>query len=85
MDESNMMEKLLLKGDRLKPKYENFDYSNLNSEQIFWLDKLSLYSKYRQRIINRYNGTYISNDIKIMFLDQHSMRIGTKIFYNLEA
>lgn len=70
MDNTNMMERMLQKGDRLTlERYQNFDFSKLDETQMFWIKKLSLFSKYRERIINRFNGTYISNDIKIMFLD----------------
>ena len=69
MEEGNMVERMLKKGDRLRYRYDDFDFSKLDSTQTFWINKLSLFSKYRQRIINRYNGTAISSDIKIMFLD----------------
>ena len=85
MDETNMIERMLMKGDRMKPRYKSFDYSSIDDSQKFWLGKLAVFSKYRERIINRYNGSGISSDIKIMFLDQHSMRIGHAIFYNLEG
>ena len=76
---------MLQKGDRMQPRYANFDYDKLEASQLWWIQKLGMYSKYRKRIINRYNGTSISSDIKIMFLDHHSMRIGSTIFYNLES
>ena len=69
MEEGNMVERMLKKGNRLRYRYDDFDFSKLDSTQTFWINKLSLFSKYRQRIINRYNGTAISSDIKIMFLD----------------
>ena len=79
-----MIERMLNKGDKLRPLYNNFDFTKMNSDQVFWMDKLALFSKYRNRIIARYNGTQIGSDVKIMFLDQHSMRLGSAIFYNLE-
>jgi len=87
MEEANMMERMLQKGDRLTNRYEKFDFSNLEEDpvQSAWLSRLSLFTKYRQRIINRYNGTTITSDLKIMFMDQHSMRIGSSIFYTLES
>ena len=85
MEEQNMVERMLKKGDRIKHKYDDFDFGALNSTQVFWLSKLSYFSKYSERIISRYNGSAISTDLKIMYLDQHSMRIGTSIFYNLES
>ena len=84
MNESNMMERMLQKGDKLSSRYEDFDFSKLDDSQLFWIKKLTIFSKYRERIIDRYNGTYISTDIKIMFLDQHSMKIGSQVFYTLE-
>ena len=80
-----MVERMLQKGDRIKHRYVNHDYESMDQSQLSWIKHLSTYSKYRKRIINRYNGTSISSDIKIMFLDQHSMRIGSTIFYNVEA
>ena len=81
-----MVERMLKKGDRIRYKYEGFDFKSLDKNQQFWLGKLSYFSKYRDRIISRYNnGSTISTDLKIMYLDQHSMRIGTTIFYNLES
>ena len=81
-----MVERMLKKGDRIRYKYDGFDFKSLDSTQQFWLDKLSYFSKFRDRIISRYNnGSTISTDLKIMYLDQHSMRIGTTIFYNLES
>lgn len=47
MDEGNMVERMLKKGDRLRYKYDGFDFSNLDSTQTFWMDKLALFSKYR--------------------------------------
>lgn len=38
--EENLMKKMLIKGDALLPKYENFDFSNLDSTQTKWLDRL---------------------------------------------
>ena len=69
VDAPNMVERLLQKGDRLKGRYDDFDYGQLDSSQTWWLDKLSLYTKYRKRIVDRYNGTTISSDLKIMYLD----------------
>uniref|UniRef100_A0A7S3CK52 Uncharacterized protein n=1 Tax=Strombidium rassoulzadegani TaxID=1082188 RepID=A0A7S3CK52_9SPIT len=84
MDERNFVEKMLMKGDALRPQYRDFDFSKLDKTQIFWLDKLSWFSRFRKRIINRFNGTAITSDAKIVFLDQHSMTIGTSVFYTLE-
>ena len=82
--DKNMVERMLLKGDKLKPHYDNFDYSQLDETQLFWLDKLSTYTKYRTRVVSYFNGTGVKSDMKVMFLDQHSMRIGQNLFYTLE-
>ena len=75
---------MLQKGDRLSEKYKDFDFEKLDAQQKFWIERLTLFSKYRNLVVSRYNGTYISTDIKIMFLDQHSMKIGSGVFYSLE-
>ena len=43
----NVMEKMLAKGDSLKPKYENYDFSKFSTTQHFWLRKLTWFSAYR--------------------------------------
>ena len=78
------MERMLQKGDKLSEKYKDFDFESLDAQQKFWIGRLSFFSKYRNLVVSRYNGTYISTDIKIMFLDQHSMKIGSGVFYTLE-
>ena len=69
MNDDNMMERMLQKGDRLSEKYKDFDFDKLDSQQKFWIERLTMFSKYRNLVVSRYNGTYISTDIKIMFLD----------------
>ena len=64
-----MMERMLDKGDRLKPKYDNFDYSQLDATQLFWLDKLSTYSRFRKRVVRFFDGKGMQSDMKIIFLD----------------
>ena len=78
------MERMLQKGDKLSSEYKDFNFESLDAQQKFWIERLSIFSKYRNLVVSRYNGTYISTDIKIMFLDQHSMKIGSGVFYTLE-
>jgi len=47
MEEGNMVERMLRKGDRLRFKYEGFDFNQLDASQTSWLEKLSMFSKYR--------------------------------------
>ena len=44
MEEGNMVERMLKKGDRLKYKYDDFDFGQLDKTQSFWLNKLSMFS-----------------------------------------
>ena len=65
----NLMEKMLAKGDDLRPKYENFDYSKLDSTQLFWIRQLTWFTKYRQQIENRFKSVKVSSDMKILFIE----------------
>lgn len=80
-----MLHRMLEKGDVLKDQYKDFDFSKLEPAQHKYLKKLSFFSKHRERILRKFNGTTISTDVKILFLDQHSMKLGNSIFYNLEG
>lgn len=80
-----MLHQMLAKGDRIKDKYVNFDFSQLDATQLKYLDKLSFFAKHKERIAKKFNGTHISRDVKIIFLDQHSMKLGNAIFYDLES
>ena len=53
--EENIMTRMLSKGDALKPKYDDFDYSNLDSKTTKWLGRRSVFSKYRQFVFNRWH------------------------------
>ena len=43
----NIMEKMLQKGDDLRPKYRGYDFSKLDAQQHFWLRQLSWFTHYR--------------------------------------
>ena len=85
MEDQNLLHRMLAKGDQLKYKYKDFDYSQLDSSQHSILKQLSFFSRHRERIARKFNGTKITSDVKIIFLDQHSMKLGNSVFYNLEA
>lgn len=85
MDEANLLQKMLEKGDQIRSHYKDFDYDSLDSTQLKYLNKLTFFSKHRNRIIKKFNGTHISTDVKIQFLDQHSMKLGNSVFYHLES
>ena len=80
----NIVERMLLKGDRIKQNYDDYDYSKLDKTQLFWLETLSLYSRYRHRVISHFNDRGVTTDMKVIFLDQNSMRIGPNLFYTVE-
>ena len=60
---------MFAKGDRLKERYANFDFSAMNKTQLSILNKLSFFAKHQERIAKKFNGTHISRDVKIIFLD----------------
>eukprot|EP00347_Sterkiella_histriomuscorum_P004481 403360302 len=85
MNDQNIVHRMLAKGDALRDHYNGFDFSQLDSSQQSVLRKLSFFSRNRERIVNKFNSTKIGYDVKIAFLDQHSMKLGNRIFYDLES
>ena len=67
--ESNVMERMLAKGDELRPKYDNFDFSKLDKTQLFWIRQLTWFTKYRTNIENRFKAVNVSTDMKILFIE----------------
>ena len=76
---------MLKKGDNLRPKYGDFDFSKLDARQRFWLDKLTIFTRFRQRIENKFKAVKVSTDMKILFIEQHSMKLGNAVFYTMEG
>ena len=76
---------MLAKGDALRARYEGFNFEALDASQRYYLRHLSLFSHHRERILRKFNGTNISSDVKVAFLDQHSMKLGNHVFYDLES
>jgi hypothetical protein len=44
-EENNIMKGMLIKGDKLRPRYENFDFEKLDSQQKRWLNLLTFFSR----------------------------------------
>jgi len=81
----NYMADMLKKGDDLRPAYANFDYEALDSTQLGWIRHLTYFSQYRARVIRRFAESRVSNEMKILFIEQHSMKLGDRVFYTLES
>jgi hypothetical protein len=60
---------MLAKGDALRAKYDNFDFDALDPTQQTYLGRLAFFAKHRERILKKFNGTNITYDVKIAFLD----------------
>jgi hypothetical protein len=69
MDEQNILHRMLAKGDKLRQRYADFDFSKLDQQQHKYLAKLTFFSRHRERILRKFNGTTITTDVKIAFLD----------------
>ena len=69
MDEQNILHRMLAKGDALRQRYATYDFSSLDSQQQRYLNRLSFFSRHRERILRKFNGTTITMDVKIAFLD----------------
>lgn len=85
MDDQNVVHRMLAKGDALRSKYEGFNFEGLDATQQYYLKRLSFFSHHRERILKKFSGTSISSDVKVAFLDQHSMKLGNHVFYDLES
>ena len=86
MDEQNVMRQMLEKGDFLREtRYKDFDFSQLEPEQLKWIKRLTLYSYFRNFAISRWEHGRVSNDMKIAFIESHSMKLGNGVFYHLEG
>ena len=66
--EDNIMGKMLQKGDKLRPKYQDFDFSKLDSTQLFWIKRLTWFSQYREKIEDKFK-LKVSEDMKILFIE----------------
>lgn len=80
-----MMREMLKKGDAIRPKYEGFDFSQLDSTQIAWLERLSKFTKFRGRVESYFQEVKMSNEMKLLFIEQHSMKLGDRVFYEIES
>lgn len=60
---------MLAKGDSLRDRYKDFDFTALNPTQQTYLNRLSFFARHRERILRKFNGTNITYDVKIAFLD----------------
>jgi hypothetical protein len=85
MEQQNIIEKMLEKGDKIRHKYTDFDFETLHPNQLKMINHLTLFTKYKQRIINYFESRKISREVKVMFLDQNSMKMGDGVFYQLES
>ena len=69
VDDQNILHRMLAKGDALRDRYKDFDYSAMQPYQQKQLSRLAFFSKHRERILKKFNGTNITIDVKIAFLD----------------
>jgi hypothetical protein len=53
-EETNTMKAMLVKGDKLRPRYENFDFEKLDSTQKRWLNFLTFFTRQRSRIERKF-------------------------------
>ena len=79
------MREMLKKGDAMLPKYANFNYEELDSSQIGWINRLTWFTRMRPRIETYFRESKVSNDLKLLFIEQHSMKLGDRVFYEIES
>ena len=78
------MREMLKKGDAIAYKYEDFDFEALSSTQQSWLRRLSIFTRSRKTVEHYFQETRVSNEMKLLFIEQHSMKLGDRIFYDIE-
>ena len=83
--QNDLMRNMLKKGDALRPEYASFDYEKLDSSQQRWIKLLGVYPKYRTRVEKYFEDCKVSSDMKQLFIEQHSMKLGDRVFYDLES
>lgn len=79
------MRDMLKKGDALRPKYDEFDFESLDSSQKKWLSRLAWFTKSRAWVERYFRETKVSNEMKLLYVEQHSMKLGDSIFYTIES
>ena len=75
---------MLEKGDKKMINYKNFDYSKLDPVSMKTINHLSIFSKYRDLMMRFFKNTRLSSDVKLAFLEQHSMKLGARTFNKLQ-
>lgn len=85
MNKLNIMQDMLAKGDELKPQYAGFDFDALDATQHAWLRKLARFSKYRGRVLAFFEEAKMTSHMKLMYIEQHSMKLGDRVFYDIES
>ena len=83
-NQKNVLKEMLAKGDTLRPKYADFDFEKLDDKQIQFLKSMTIFPRYRKRIEAWFEPEKVSNEMKVIFLEQHSMKLGNNRFYELE-
>lgn len=64
-----MMRDMLAKGDALRPQYAGFDFGNLDEAQHKWLNRLSVFTKYRKLLTSRWEEKQVSTEMKVLFVE----------------
>lgn len=68
-ERENLMRDMLTKGDALRPAYAGFNFDNLDDSQRSWLNRLSVFSKYRKFLTSRWEQREVSTEMKVLFVE----------------
>jgi hypothetical protein len=85
MNRLNVMTDMLAKGDELKPQYAGFNFDALDATQHAALRRLTWFPKYRHRVLWFFEETKMTSHMKLMYIEQHSMKLGDRVFYDIES
>ena len=84
-NQTNLMREMLKKGDALRPSYEDFDFDGLDPTQQAWIRRLTKFTRFRHRVESYFQEVRLSNEMKLLFIEQHSMKLGDRVFYDIES
>ena len=79
-DETNTVLRMLNKGEGNMHNYSRFDFDKLQPRSLGLVKHLTFYPKYKHLILAYFKSSKISADVKVVFLEQNSMKLGAKIF-----
>jgi hypothetical protein len=68
-EDHNAMKDMLKKGDQLRDRYRDFDFDKLDAQQRRWLGMMSIFTRLRPRIEQKFEPQKVTMDLKVIFIE----------------